>query len=68
MVNVTWQLNPNNPFIPKKGTNKVKLFATIDWYWVGWHFYVVVAVDDAIVNKNGKCHAVFHVNGSGNGM
>ena len=64
-VNVTWYLNPDNPFIPEKGVNKVTLLGFIDWWWI---IPIEVSIDDAVINKHGKCHAVFHVNGSGNGF
>ena len=63
-VNVTWYLSPDNPYIPEKGVNKVTLLGFIDWWWI---FPTEVSIDDAVINKHGKCHAVFHVNGSGNG-
>jgi len=58
-INATFYLTPGNPIIPDKGTKKVTLLATVV------SPYMVLFVE-AKINKHGKCHVVFHVNGSGN--
>ena len=66
-INATFYLTPGNPFIPEKGTNKVTLLATIVTFppifpLIGLPIF---SIAEATINKHGKCHVVFHVNGSG---
>ena len=63
-INATFYLTPGNPFIPEKGTNKVTLLATV--FTFPPIFPPTFSIAEAKINKHGKCHVVFHVNGSGN--
>jgi hypothetical protein len=65
-VNATFYLTPGNPVIPKKGTNKVTVTGLIQIQLPYPPFLtVLISAAEATINKHGKCHVVFHVNGSG---
>ena len=74
-LNVTWQLSEGNEYIPEHGNNKVSITGFLDHFHIvifGHDIYIInplsISTDDAMVNKHGKCHAVFHINGAGNGF
>lgn len=64
-VNATFYLSPGNPFIPEKGTNKVTLAGAIILQVDTPPFVIqLFSTAEATINKNGKCHVVFHINNS----
>lgn len=75
-VNAIWYLSEGNMFIPVKGINKVSIMVYLNSDGSsGDPFIGVLGLDsegdgeiqveaEAIINKHGKCHVVFHINGN----
>ena len=75
-INAIWYLSEGNMFIPKKGVNKVALLVYINSDGGSRDPFIgVLSIDaegdeelqvegEASINKHGKCHAIFHINGN----
>lgn len=75
-INAIWYLSEGNMFIPEKGVNNVTLLVYLNSDGgSGDPFIGVLGLDseggeeiqvegEASINKNGKCHAIFHIIGN----